>query len=141
MQTADPAVLARERHLDGSEHREQQREDEIDPGKPGDECGDEHQHLESVDGPACRLVGVECALSCTKDVGADQVDLHEHADDDREREAEVHRARAHADSVERPRCARPPLRGELDRGGGVAHAACSCTASTGLSSGSGVGCV
>jgi hypothetical protein len=31
-------------------------------------------------------VGVEYALACAEDVGPDQVDLHEHAGDDCERE-------------------------------------------------------
>ena len=53
---------------------------EVGAGKPGDERGDEDEHLEAVHGEARGPVGVEGALAGAEDVGADQVDLHEDAE-------------------------------------------------------------
>src|SRR5438034_2491262 len=82
VQAAHPAVLAGKGDLHGADDAQQQGEDEIAPGKPGDERSDEDQYLEPVHREAGRLVGVERALARAEDVGADQVDLHEDAEDD-----------------------------------------------------------
>jgi hypothetical protein len=81
---------------------EQQRENEIDPGKPRDERGDEDEHLDSVDRPARRAVRVERALARAEEVRTDQVDLQEDAEDDRQREGKVRLPTGSTDRAEHP---------------------------------------
>jgi hypothetical protein len=100
MQAADPPVLAGKRDLHGADDCEQQREDEIASGEPGDERSDEEQHLEPMHREARRLVGVEGTLAGAEDIGADQVDLHEDAEDDRNCKRHVSPTRAGPDHAQ-----------------------------------------
>ena len=82
-------MFAGERDLRRPDHGEQCGEREVAAWKPCDERGDEDEHFEPVGGEAHGPVRVERALAGAEDVRADQIDLDEDGEDDRQREREV----------------------------------------------------
>src|ERR671937_2008048 len=99
----------REARLDAADYGEGQRKEQVAPGKPGSERGEEEHDLESLHDETGGSVRVEHALAGAEDVGADQVDLDEDAEHDREREREVQPPRAGSDRVQIPASARATL--------------------------------
>jgi hypothetical protein len=82
-------VCVGERDLGRAEQRQQQRKADVAAWEPRGERDEEDQHLEAVDCEAHVSMRVERIDPCAEDVGADQVDLKEDAERDRQRKREV----------------------------------------------------
>src|SRR5919201_2153391 len=123
----------REARLDAADYGEGQRKEQVAPWKPGSERGDEEHDLKPLHDETGGSVRVERALAGAEDVGADQVDLDEDAEHDRQREGEMQPTRASSDRVERRASPRATLGRKFDRSGRVGHASCSRAVSADVS--------